>query len=111
MNSTSDNQDNFKRFKPAVIVVIIEQLHFTKPGLRLCFKSSLQYVVCQRFAMVRILNIGGNKTNCLPWSTVLQKPSLPSFKKKIIHHEEVYKANQLSPFNFVNYISRIYTRI
>ena len=90
MNSTSDNQDNFKRFKPAVIVVIIEQLHFTKPGLRLCFKSSLQYVVCQRFAMVRILNIGGNKTNCLSLVNRSAETIITIIQKKIIHHEAVY---------------------
>ena len=40
--------------------------------------------------MVRILNIGGNKTNCLSLVNRSAETIITIIQKKIIHHEAVY---------------------
>ena len=40
INSNSCKQDNFKRLKPAVVVIIIELLHWAKRELKFCADSN-----------------------------------------------------------------------
>ena len=45
--------------------------------------------------MIRILNIGGNKANCLSLVNHSEETIITIIPKKKNHHEAVYKANQL----------------